>query len=610
MAGFKKSIQDMRPAGFYTFDGEAFNPTTRLLTGSPLVILDESDNQNDGLLMVGLQEPTKAYRAGMASLAPVEPANQQSMCFGYYGKVNGVWPKALVQIPHHAAMDTTANLGSFTVGFLYNKTKDEAYLRDAEYPALTYATLSKTLFYKPGMVRVTVIDPWNTSDLLRFVFPNGTIDVQQGAVTDFYGGTHFVVARWEVRPKAGGDGYTGVATVLINGSVMGTLSTDYADVVPVTTINLPAEVAGYSANDGNFDDRATTPIYLDQLAIWNRALKNVELLRLFKKVWEYNDMVLRKGPAIYLPLQDDIAVNNTEVFKTGYGSVGSVNAYTTGPVVRSRPGPPNVPGSRGFMFSRGLVQIRTTTWYGQPIGWLSWDSDNYAIEFWVNTGGTERAVLFSAQAADKPFSGPLVELNVGATGGFSNGTITFTESEQASVSTPSGEFINNGNWHHVVVQRREGKYLEIFVDGDLKASKQVSKSAGLNAWPNIMYAMGAAPGNLYCEGEMAHLAVFNGKTFSDFEAASRYQYAIIYRVRGNTTLRGVPYRARVRLYHYRTGELVDQMDSAATDGSFTFYLKDNSLVCSQILSMNDTNVRVRGFGPIAPSEIADSPITI
>ena len=109
---------------------------------------------------------------------------------------------------------------------------------------------------------------------------------------------------------------------------------------------------------------------------------------------------------------------------------------------------------------------------------------------------------------------------------------------------------------------------------------------------------------------MAHLAIYNGKTFDEFEASSRYQYAVIYRVRGNTTLRGVPYRARVRLYNYVTGGLVDQDDSLASDGSFTFYLKDNSLLCSQILAMNDTNVRVRGFGPISPAEIPDSPITI
>ena len=66
----------------------------------------------------------------------------------------------------------------------------------------------------------------------------------------------------------------------------------------------------------------------------------------------------------------------------------------------------------------------------------------------------------------------------------------------------------------------------------------------------------------------------------------------------------------MRLYHYRTGELVDQGDSAASDGAFTFYLKDNSQICAQILSMADSNIRVRGFGPINPAEIPDKPVTL
>lgn len=242
--------------------------------------------------------------------------------------------------------------------------------------------------------------------------------------------------------------------------------------------------------------------------------------------------------------------------------------------------------------------------------WLNWDANNYAIEFWIKTGGSERAVILSAQGADKPYSGPLIELNIGPTGAYLNGSIAFTESEGNLVATPSGNFLNNGSWHHVIVQRRAGLYLEIIVDGSLMASKQVPKAVGLNAWANIIYMMGAGPGKLYCDGELSHLAIYNGRTFDEFEAASRYQYATIYRVRGNTTLRGVPYRARVRLYNYRTGELVDQGDSAASDGGFTFYLKDNATLCSQILSMADTNVRVRGFGPISPAEIPDSPTTL
>lgn len=609
MAGFKKTIQDYGPAGFFTFDGDAFDANTRLITHVPLTVLDESGNANDGLMMVGSQEPTKAYRAGMPSLVSIEPSNQYSMGFGTYGRVNGVWPKAFVQVPHHTAYDNATNFGSFTVALLFNKPADETYLRNTEYPALAFSNFVKTLMWKPGMIRIQIHDPYSTADFMRFVFPNGNIDVPAANVVDFYNSNHLVIARWEVRPVSGGTGYVGVATAIIDGVIVGTLSTSYTDVPPVTAVNQPMEIGGTSTSSSVYDDRATTAIYIDQVAVWNRALKNVEMWRLFKKVWEYQEMVMKKGPTIYLPLQDDEAINDTNLFKRGYGSISSAIALTTGPTIRVRAGPPNIPAARGILFNKAMLQIRGT-YVSNPGSWLSWNADNYAIEFWIKTGGSERAVIFSAQGADKPYSGPLVELNVGPTGGFLNGALAFTESEGNLVSTPTGGFINNGSWHHVIVQRRAGLYLEIIVDGQLMASKQVPKAAGLNAWANVIYMMGSAPGKLYCDGELSHLAIYNGKTFDEFEASSRYQYAVIYRVRGNTTLRGVPYRARVRLYNYRTGELVDQGDSAASDGSFTFYLKDNALLCSQILSMADTNVRVRGFGPISPAEIPDSPITL
>lgn len=612
MAGFKKTIQDYLPGGFYTFDGDAFDPVTRLYTSVPLTVMDESTHQNDGILLVGSQEPTKAYRAGMASLVGLEPSHQQSMCFGFYGRVNGVWPKAFVQVPHHTSLDTTAANGSFTVLMMLNKAASEQYVRDTEYPSLTYASFSKTVFRKPGMVSISVVEPYYSPSYVRFVFPNGNIDVPIAKVVEFYGKAHLIIARWEVKPDGGGTGFTGIATVSIDGVVMGTSSAIYVDTPPVTAINLPVEIGGTSTSSPQLDDRACVPTYIDQVAIWPRALKNVEQWRLFKKVWEYQEMVMKKGPTIYLPLQDDPVITDTNLFKRGYGAIDNAVAYHTGPVVRSRPGPGAMPGQKGMMFPKAMLQIKSIN-YNYPsypnYAWISWDPDNYAIEFWIKTGGTERAVIFSAQGADKPYAGPLVELNVGATGGFSNGTLSFTETEGSFVATPTEEFINNGNYHHVVVQRRAGQYLEIMVDGSLKASKLVPKST-MNQWANIIYAMGSAPGRLYCEGEMSHLAIYNGKTFDEFEASSRFQYNTIYRVRGNTTLRGVPYRARVRLYNYVTGELVDQGESRTSDGSFTFYLKDNSTLCSQILSMNDTNVRVRGFGPISPAEIPDSPITI
>ena len=603
MSGYKKTVQDSAPAGFWTFDGEPYDANTRLHTHSPLVIFDESTHSNDGILMIGNQEPNYTYRAGMPSLVAQEPSLQSCFCVGAYGKINGVYPKALVQIPHTSSYNTSASNGSFTIALLLNKPSDESVFRTAEYPSGPWtSTLTRNIISKPGMFSLLLIDYWSTTDVLSAIFPNGTMSIPVTSIPNFYGTTHHIVARWSVVPGSiDGGAFTGTATLIVDGVTVGKSTTEYLDVPPATSgSTLPFEIGGTSTASATYDDRATSRTYIDQIAFWTSALPNIMVWRLFKKIWGYQDMLLKKAPSIYIPFEDDPVTNSTGVYlAAGTG----LTSYHVGDVVRARPGPTNIPGSKSMLFARATHVVKAVS-NGMDISPLTLNADNYAFEMWIKTAANQRAVIMSMQGNDKPYLGPLIEINVNSEGGYANGVITYRENEITAVSTPANDFTNNGAFIHVIVQRRGGEYLEIFVNGDLKASKLVAKQ-GINAKYSLINLMGSPPGNLYCDGSMAHFAVYNGKTFEEFEASTRYQFTTIYRVRGVTTLRAAPYSARVRLYHYRSGVLVDQMDSQAADGSFTFYLKDNSLVTSQILSMNDSNVRVRGFGPIIPAEILD-----
>ena len=601
MAGYKKTVQDMLPAGFWTFDGERFDTGTRLLIDTPYVIYDESLVQNHGLLMVGMQEPNMAYRAGMASLVPMEPANQQAMGFGHYGRVNNVWPKAHVQILDNPAYNTAPQGGSFTLVMMFKKNTDETSYRNLE--THNYVNIEKYIFNKPNAVTVKIIDNWSSEDTLAVSFPNGTITVNISKITGFYGNEHHLVARFDSKPQAGA-GYAVTSTLIVNGETLGKIVSTYPDAPPNTATPQPMEIGGISASLAYHQDRATTPTYIDQVAYWNRALTDIEVWRLFKKVWQYQDMILKKNPQIFVPLQDDPYTNSNVLYTERVPS--SVQAYHQGTTIRARPGPPDIPSSRAMALSKGLFHLKHT--YNNVAAPITLNANDYSIEFWIKTGGTERAVILSMQGVEKPFAGPLLELNIGSQGQYQNGSLSFSENELGSVTTPVGQFFNTGNWQHIIIQRRAGQYLEIFVNGELKASKIVPRDT-LNTYPSQLTMMGALPGKLYCDGEISYFALYNGKTFENYEAATRYQYSKIYRVRGVTTLRGVPYRATVRLYYYRTGELIEQKDSELPDGLFNFWLRDNSLVCSQILSMNDQNVRVRGFGPIAPAEIPDPPVT-
>lgn len=601
MAGFKRTIQEFGPAGFWTFDGEPFNLTTRLFEHSPLTIFDESETLNDGILMVGSDEPSKAYRAGMGSQVPLEPGGQNCLCFGFYGAVNGLFPKAFVQVPDNPAYDTGDENGSFTVVFVFKKPSDEATTRAFNYPSFATSTFTKTLFTKGGLFTFTITDPWSGGDYITAAFPNGSMIVNTSTLSNFYGDEHLVIARWKVDPSATGpEAFVGTATLIVDGVVYGETKTTYAVSPPTTYFANNIEIGGTSSNSPVMDDRATTAIYMDQIALFTRGLEDVECYRLVKKMWEYETMVVRKGPSIYVPFSDDPVVNTTDT----YQRVGSAQCYHTGQVVRNRPGPSNIPGSRAFLFARAIQVIKTTP-SGYPAYPVALNADNYAFEMFLKTATTERAVVLSCQGVEKPYLGPLLQLNVGETGGYQGGALTFSENELGAVSTPIGEYANDGAFRHVVIQRRAAEWLEIIVDGELKASKKVGK-AGLNALPGIITLMGSMPGQLYCDGELAHFAVYSGKVFTEAEAMARAQYMKIYRVRGNVTLRGTPYRATVRLYHYRTGELVAAGESLAEDGSYDFYLKNNAPVSVMVMSTADTNVRVRGFGPIIPAELPDA----
>lgn len=602
MSGYKRTVQEFGPAGFWTFDGEPYNFTDRTFTHLPLTIFDESANLNDGLLLVGNEQPQKAYRAGMTSLVLLEPGLQQSIAFGFYGKVQGVWPKAYVQIQDSPAYDTSANNGSFTVAMLFKKTVDETDLRAQEYPSIHTTTLVKTIFEKAGLFTFKISDNWSTADTVSFTFPNGTTNLSIATIANFYGVEHHLVARWEV--KVGQGGLVGTALVIVDGVTIMEKSTVYTSLPPVTYFPNTINLGGSADNSTVFNDRATAPTYLDQVALFTRALTTVEIFRLFKKVWQYQDMVLKKGPDIYMTLGDDVNVIDTSTLLLA-GST-AISCFHNGQVVRRRPGPPGIPSSLGFLYADAVQILRTTlnTSYPRP---ATLDADNYSIELWLKTSETSRATVMSWQGVEKPFGGPTIELNVTDTGAYRSGALTFRDGETGGVTTPIAEFLNNGVYNHIVVQRRLGSLLEIIVNGKLKASAAIAKG-GVNAYPGSISLMGSLPGNLYCDGELAHFAVYKDKTFTAEEAASRSGYTTIYRIRGNVTLRGVPYSATVRMYDYASGELVGSLLSASADGSYEFYLKDNSPLAAQILSTNDTNVRVRGFGPVVPAEIPDLPV--
>lgn len=598
MPGFKKTIQSFNPQGFWTFDGEDYDGGTRLYTDSPVAIIDESDVGNNGILQIGIQEPEKSYKAGIGSLVELEPASQNSIGFGTYGKVKNVYPKAFVQIPNVSDYNTGPNNGSFTFLFMYRKITDESDYRSKENDFSN--DLSRPILRKKDTIVANIVDRYLYEDMYSFEFPIGVINVNRSKVTDFYGGVQYIVLRFKVYKVESSSPFEAKAEVIINGEVLGTLTKTFQDVPPNTFTNNPIEIGGYSEVLPVASDRNTSAVHIDQVAFFTRALKDVELYRLLKKIWLFHNLLLKKNPTLYIPFQDDDFTTVNEFYIEQ--PVGGIVATHVGTIGKARIGPDIFKQCRAVAFYNAMAVIRSSSNYAP----FNIDPDNHAFEMFFKTGGSDRGVMVSMQGIQKPFGGPLLEINVDDKGNEKQGWISYTENEAGNVACDISEKLNDGDFHHIVVQRREIFNLDIILDGKLIVSKKIPKDT-MNNFPSYLTLMGSMPGKLYCNGELSHFAFYNGKTFTPEEATTRASYHSIYRVRGHTTLRGIPYRAQVRFYDYTTGKFIDEIYSNMPDGDYENYLLDNSRVNIMVAGVNDVNVRVRAFGPLMPAEIEDPP---
>jgi hypothetical protein len=88
----------------WSFDGDFFDRYSGKLAveiDEPYELLDEIDNQNPALIISSNSGVSdyEGYSLGRPSLVELEPADQYSICFAYYGYL-GFWPKTFLQISH------------------------------------------------------------------------------------------------------------------------------------------------------------------------------------------------------------------------------------------------------------------------------------------------------------------------------------------------------------------------------------------------------------------------------------------------------------------------------------------------------------------------------
>lgn len=595
MSGYKTTALSLNPKMFITFDGDAYDDQSRMYTAVPTTILDESGFDNHGIMHdSGRAAGYPGYRAGMPSVVLLEQFQQYSCGFGYYGRRNAapnVYEKAYIEVPHSG---TTLNFadGKFTIMFLVRKDDISQYRDDNGFSI----SATRPLIRKAGVFNIYMNYPYFSATQLCFTIPGGDT-LTYSVPSDFHGQMQHVTATWNTVRAMNGD-YIGIATLYVNGVSVATMSKNYYDTYP--NLNTPTSVfiAGVPEAGTNHSDRNTENCQLDQVAIYSEALTMNTINRLVRKTMSYRDMVLYSKPYAYWECADSDDPNTDVLINSANGSQVATLYGGNGLISRGVPGPSQVPGATAVgVANGGQIFIQNGGSFSSPVVNIN---NDYTIEFWFSATATSIASLFAMNGTVRPFNGVNLTLNM-RNNQFSSGSLQLQETEGEWVST-TGNF-NDGKEHHCVIVKR-GNTLELWLDGSMRGQKVVAQT--FSGAPGTAAFFAAAPGRMATDGWASQIAMYT-TALQEGQITARANYRRIYKVRGQVTLRGVPYKANVRVYSHFNGELITEIFSDPSGGDYLVELYDNRNVDLVVLNSQDPTIRYRVYGPVTPSEYEDLP---
>ncbi|ASD50350.1 hypothetical protein FDI24_gp068 [Acidovorax phage ACP17] len=596
MAGYKSSVRALNPKVFITFDGDAVDDSTATFSAVPPVILDEMGVNNATLHISS--SVYRGYRAGMPSMIRLEPSQQASVSFGFYGKQAGpnVWEKAYLEIPHSTSF-VFPNNGDLSIVWMMNKlTDEEAYRSTSLSGAYNYATLSRPVFSKAGVFGVRIIYPWAGQSYMQVELPGGKF-FNWVLPSWFHGDNHHMALTWKVVIMENGDN-VGNATLYVDGQEVASEAANYYGSYPPMDVNSSIFIGGSNTPLPDHGDRNTSSLQIDQFAVFDKTLSEFQISRLSRKILPFEELILKSRPTALWTMQDiedpntTVAANSISSYYTG--------RYVGGPtrVTRGLPGFSQVVGSTSAFFNNGgqfVVNVSSS-----PTSPVIDIANPYSIMFWFKATSNPTATLFSFTGSESPFAGLTVSLNL-YDNQYRSGAIQVQESEQEWVSA-AGNY-NDGQEHHCAIVKR-GTRLELYLDGQLMGSKIVTtRSSGS---PGIASMFSASPGRTSANGNAAYLAFYNYALDDAFISAVA-SYRKTYKVRGIVTLRGTPYKANVRMYSHFSGALLQEVLSDPNTGEYLAEMNDNRTIDIVVLNTQDPNVRYRVYGPVVPSEYEDAP---
>lgn len=611
MAGYKQSLLDLSPKLLMTFDGDLADLGTGELLDNPTrIILDESGEDNYGTMIVD-HDTQFSYKLARPSMVDLEINQNYSLCVGASVPLPlhpSLWAKNFVQVPHSNSFSFPNN-GSYSFSFLFKREVRETAFRTWEgNPQRNY---TRAFIRKGLLLQIDTYDQYNMNGVqLNFTYLIGSNNTTRRSFEYYMNETtmkmnnNFVVT-WDV--KAGNSAlFTGVLKIYHNGKLIHTDTQNYFDTYPTTNISSPWEFGGSDIGGGtSFLDRQVTPTYLDQIAVFQRALSEDEVVNLFKKTRTYKDLAITQGAEHFWALDDEDVANLTSARDYVSGGVDGVYyGISQQKVFRNNPGPERIPSAHAPIFvNGGAVTVKTSTQLAAQTTPFD-PTGNFTIDGWFYTSQTNRGTIISMTSSVPPFAGYSLHVNQ-RDEQESFGYVQLTLNEDTRInSLPLKEdgtpnYFNDGKWHYFAI-RRTGIQTELWLDG-IKQGESVSLGAySVGTSCRGIFMMATPPSDLSVNGALCYISA-TPLALSDSNIRARYSYGLTWRIRGTITLQGVPYGAVVRAHNHKTGLLVTQVTSDPGNGGYILRLFDNSLIDVTVFSENDPNVRFRLYGPISPT---------
>lgn len=623
MSTHKRYIQELKPVTFITFDNNSiWDANSRYLIYENTL----PDESNNGDPITGIfhydNHPVKvirpSYYFGQTSLISNQKTNSYSIVIaphGYDALNQFRFVKSFIEIPYTDALILDK---SFTYTMMFNvprspsdmrnyiwNTGQDTYVSANGNNGYNYSSLKRSIIKKGNKFSITYCAPYGNQDYLEILFPNNSGNVNTSSIE---GGilnkpinlvcSHKYIVMDDGRYYTESRVYINMRLIYSHDSTPLYGKYEGGNTSPIF---LCGNQDVYDNNSLN--DRWTSPIYIDQFAVFDYAVDEYQVGMIYKKIESYEDMILYAYPSHYYKFDENDSalffpniVNNqsyyrlyppTQGFQIGYSKAGVHGIYGDTCV---------------HIQNSGMIYCDEPNYgFFNPSG-------DYTIEFFASFTSSERGVLLSIQDSVQPFRGICLYVN-SKNNEHLSGMIQLSITDSMYVHTDEfnvrGERVmyNDGKVRHYAI-RRSGSYVELWIDG-VYINKIFFSAGNLTARSNSLFLFNMSPSVMRVEGTIQHLAFYT-RALSAIELYTRSSYLIRYKMSGRVTVNGIGTKVMLRIYSFLDGNLLMESDTDG-DGKYNIDVYNSDYINFIAMIREDTTVRPRIVGPILADEFEDVP---